>query len=310
MVKNEAKTIDFAHLTPDDKELYEKYLIGESERGCEVSFANLYLWGRQSFAECHGHILLFSQFDRRSVYPYPIGKGDKRAAIDAIIADAAARGIPCRITGLGATARRTVEELYPDRFRFHTDEGSFDYVYDINDLADLKGKKYHGKRNHLHRFAERYPDCVVEPISEENLTRVKKMAEKWYEERLLENPNGDYHMERAALTKAFNHYGELGLDGIALISGGEVLAFTIGSRMYGDLYDVHFEKAALGADGAYTAVNREFARYIRDKYPDVHFLDREEDMGLEGLRKAKRSYHPHHQIEKCWACLLEDGYDY
>ena len=95
-----------------------------------------------------------------------------------------------------------------------------------------------------------------------------------------------------------------------LLDGDRVLAFTMGSRLSADTVDVHFEKARADVNGAYTAINCEFARYIRAKHPDIRFLNREEDMGLEGLRKAKQSYRPHHMVEKCWACLLEDGYDY
>ena len=84
MVESKALAkIDFKHINLGDKELYESYLSGEDERGCEFSFANLYLWGRQSFSEVCGHIVMFSQFNRRSVYPYPIGKGDKKAVLDA-----------------------------------------------------------------------------------------------------------------------------------------------------------------------------------------------------------------------------------
>ena len=85
---------------------------------------------------------------------------------------------------------------------------------------------------------------------------------------------------------------------------------TIASRLSQDTLDVHFEKARADIQGAYVAINCSLARYIRDKYPDIKYLDREEDMGLEGLRRAKRSYHPHHMVKKYWACLLEDGYDY
>jgi len=302
--------IDFEPITLREKSVYEEHLARAGERGCEFSFANLYLWGRQSFAFLHGHIVLFSQFDRRSVYPYPVGSGDKRAVLDAIIADAKERGIPCRITGITAEARATVEGLYPERFRFHCDEGSFDYVYAIEDLAELKGKKYHGKRNHLHRFKEAFPDCTAEPLSEENLPLVRKMTAEWYRARMLEHPNGDYHMEKAALEKAFRDYKALHMEGLVLLCGGEVLAFTLGSRLSADTMDVHFEKARTDAQGAYNAINYEFARYIREKYPNIRYLNREEDMGLEGLRRAKQSYRPHHMTKKCWACLLEDGYDY
>jgi hypothetical protein len=302
--------IDFKRLTLSDKPLYDSYLEKESGRGCEFSFANLYLWGRQSFSELCGHIVVFSQFNRRSVYPYPIGRGDKKAVLDAIIEDSKARGIPCRITGVSEEARRTIEELYPNKFRFHCDEGSFDYVYSIDDLADLKGKKYHGKRNHLNRFYENYPNFSVEPLCDRNIEKAKKMVNEWYEDKLAQDPNGDYHMEKAAIEKAFRDCKALKMDGLVLLDGENVLAVTLGSKLSSDTFDVNFEKARAGVNGAYAAINNEFAKYIRKRYPDIKYLDREEDMGLEGLRKAKRSYYPHHMIEKCWACLLEDGYDY
>ncbi len=307
---SKAVKIEFSQVSLADKAIYESYLANEEERGCEFSFANFYMWGRQTLAELHGHLAMFSQFNRRSVYPYPLGKGDKRAIIDAIIEDSRERGIPCRITGLVGEARDTLEKLYPGRFRFHSDEGSFDYVYSIDDLADLKGKKYHGKRNHLHRFIDAYPSYTVKPLDEDTITMAKAFAEEWFAARLADNPNDDFHMERAALDKAFRAYRELELDGLVLLNGDEVLAFTLGSRPRTDTVDVHFEKARPDVQGAYTAINCEFARYIRGRYPEVRFLNREEDMGLEGLRKAKQSYHPHHRIEKSWACLLEDGYDY
>lgn len=302
--------ISFAPIVAEDKEKYEICLATEEVRGCEFSFANLYLWGRQSIAFLHGQALLFSQFNRRSVYPYPVGQGDKKAAVDAIIADAHARGIPCRITGLLPDARKTLEGLYPGKFHFHADEGSFDYVYDINDLAELTGKKYHGKRNHLNRFNEAYPNHSVEPLSVNNLPSVKAMLKNWYDTRLEEDPNGDYLMEQVALARAFRDYEALGLEGLVLLDGERVLGFTIASRLSHDTFDVHFEKALAQVQGAYPAINCALACYIREKYPEVKYLDREEDMGIEGLRRAKKSYHPHHMVEKCWACLLEDGYDY
>ena len=304
------KRIEFKQITVDDLAVYRKYYPDEYAKGCEFSFANLFLWGRQSMAEVCGNLIVFSQFDRRSVYPFPIGEEDKKQALDAIIADSEERGIPCRITGMSPEARELLESLYPSRFSFHCDEGSFDYVYNIDDLADLKGKKYHGKRNHIYRFEEEHPGCVAKPIDESNIEAVRAMAGEWFDRRIAENPDSDFHMERIALDKAFRYYRELSMEGLALIDGGRVLAFTLASRMTDDTFDVHFEKALPDVNGAYPAINRALARHIRDKYPSVKYLNREDDMGLEGLRRAKKSYHPALMIRKYWAHLMEVGYEY
>ena len=111
------------------------------------------------------------------------------------------------------------------------------------------------------------------------------------------------------MARAFHHFAPLGMEGIALLDGDQVLAVTMGSQMSPDTFDIHFEKAREDVDGAYSAVNCEFARYLRLKYPEVRFLDREDDLGLEGLRKAKLSYNPHHMTEKHFAYLREDIYE-
>lgn len=302
--------INFNHITPDFIDIYKSIIDDDKERGCEFSFANLCSWGRQSYAIINNYIIFFSQYNRRTVYTYPQGKGDIRPAIDAIIDDSHARGIPCRITGLSDDDIKALNTLYPEKFRFHCDEGSFDYVYDINDLSELSGKKYHSKRNHIANFKKNFPNYSVEEISTDNIQDIKKMLEKWYADRLTENPNSDFYMERAAIKKVLENYQLLQMDGIILKNKDDLLAFTIGSRLSSNTVDVHYEKAILAANGAYATINCEFARYIREKYPEVKFLNREEDMGVEGLRKAKKSYHPHHMVKKCWACLLEDEYDY
>ena len=151
--------IDFLPLDITKKAEYDKYLMDCGNRGCEYSFTNLYLWGRQRAAFMADQLVFFSQFNRKSVYLFPIGSGDRKTALDAIITDAQDRGIPCRLTGLLAEDCELVERLYPGRFRIHPDRDSYDYVYDINGLAELKGKKYQKKRNHLNRFLALYPDC-------------------------------------------------------------------------------------------------------------------------------------------------------
>ncbi len=302
--------IDFKALTLADKPVYESYLQDGNERGCEYSFVNLYLWGRQKAAVVDGHLTFFSQFNRKSVYLFPVGKGDKKPVLDAIIQDAAQRGIPCRLVGLSQDDCALLERLYPGRLRYHFDRDSFDYVYAIEDLAELKGKKFQKKRNHLSRFTQENPDYRLAPITEENLPQVQQLLDRWYAQRLEQDAHSDFHMEQAALKKALAHRQALGMEGLALYTDEGLVSMTLGSFLNDTIFDVHFEKALSHVDGAYAAINNGFAQYLHEKYPQLQYLNREDDMGLEGLRKAKLSYQPHHMVEKSWACLLEDGYDY
>lgn len=299
--------IDFEPIRLEQREEFERILWDGAERGCEHSFANLYIWGRQSAAVHQGNLVLFSQFNRKSVYPFPVGK-DLKASIDAIIHDAAQRGIACRLTGMTHDECALLEQLYPGRFRYHFDRDFFDYVYAVEELAELKGRKYQRKRNHLNRFCQEHPDYTVEPITDENMPRVEALVAQWYENRLQQDPTADFHMEKAAIKKALQNRQALGMEGLLLMDGQQALAMTMGNFISPETFDVNFEKAI--DPGAYPAINREFARYLHEKYPGLRWLNREDDMGLEGLRKAKLAYCPDHMIEKNWACLLEDGYDY
>lgn len=300
--------IDFHRLKFSQKAQYEQILFSCPPRGCEYSFANQVLWGHQQAAFLHGCAALFSHFYGRSVYPYPIGSGDRRAVIEEILKDAKERGIPCRITGMTDDDRAELESWFPDRFHFRTDRDGTDYVYAIGDLADLKGRKFQKKRNHVNRFRLAHPDYQIVPLTACNMALAQHMINDWFTARMKEDPEGNYFLENIALARACQNYGSLGMEGILLMDGNQVLAVTMGSRLREDTFDIHFEKAREDVDGAYPTVNCEFARYLRLKYPDVQFLNREDDMGQEGLRKAKLSYNPHHMLTKHWAYLTEDLY--
>ncbi len=301
--------IEFHRADLADKARYDEFILNAPERGCEYSFANLFLWGRQEIAFSQGCVALFSHFYGKSVYPYPIGDGNKKAVIEAVLTDARERGIPCRFTGLTAADREELAALFPGKFQFLMMRDSFDYVYPIHALADLRGRKLQKKRNHFNRFCANHPDYRVEPIGCRNTTQCQHMVNDWYLARRKQDPTGDYFLESVAMARAFRHYDALGLEGLALMEGNEVLAVTMGSLLSQDTFDIHFEKAREDVDGAYAAINCEFARYLRLKYPEISFLNREDDMGLEGLRKAKLSYQPDHLVEKYWACLAEDFYE-
>jgi hypothetical protein len=298
--------IPFERLDPAHKGEYDPLLRRSSHRGCTFSFANLYIWGRQSVAKVGEDLLIFSHYAGRTMYPYPVCAGDPRPALDALMADARERGIPFRLSGLNREDVEHLQSWYPDQFVFHCGRGGHDYVYAIDDLADLKGKKYQPKRNHVNRFLAAYPDVRILPLTEETLPDARALADRWHARR---TPEEDAGMELAALNRAFSHWQELELEGLVMYVGEQVVAMTMGSRLDEQTVDVHFEKADVDYPGAYAVINRAFARHIREKYPEVKFLNREDDMGIEGLRKAKLSYYPHHMVEKCWAHLTTEEFD-
>ena len=297
--------ISFSRLQLAQKAQYEDILFACGSRSCEYSFANLYLWGRQEAAFFPEGIAFFSHFYGKSVYPYPIGTGNRRAVLEAVLEDAKSRGIPCRITSMTQAETQELESWFPGKFLFRPDRDGFDYVYAIDDLADLKGRKFQKKRNHVHKFQASHPDCLSVPLEKENLPQAQEMVAQWFRQRLTEDPHGDYLLEQIALSRAFRHFEALGMEGLMLVENGQVLAVTLASRLSENTMDVHFEKAREDVDGAYAAVNCEFARYLRLKHPELAFLNREDDLGLPGLRQAKLSYQPHHMEEKYCAYLAE-----
>jgi hypothetical protein len=185
------------------------------------------------------------------------------------------------------------------------DRDSFDYIYSIDDLADLKGRKFQKKRNHLNRFRENHPTCQALPLDESTRVAAFCLLRRWYENRKTTDPHKDFHLEQIALERAFAFQAPLGIEGMVLLENGEPLALAMGSRLNADTFDIHFEKAREDIDGAYAAINQAFASYLREKYPELRWLNREDDLGLEGLRKAKLSYNPDHLVEKYWARLWE-----
>ena len=288
----------FRPIETHDKNQYENLLSGHTGKGCEFTFANLILWGERLISFVDDHVVIFSNFEGRRYYFVLVGECDTKSLFDGIFEDAAKRGVKPFFIGIYDREKGLLEQHYPGEFDFPTSRGSYDYIYSIDDLADLGGKKYHRKRNHLSQFQKACPNFCVQPITAAILPQVAAMADEWYKKRAVDAPDLDFETEKIALDRAISNYDALGMDGLVLMCGERIIAFTMASRMYEDTMDIHFEKAVSDINGAYTAINYEFAGYIRAKYPEVKFLDREEDMGIEGLRKAKESYYPHHLVEK------------
>lgn len=298
--------ICYERITPDMRERYLSVAKSCKPRSCEYGFPNLFFWGKQQLAFLHGCVTVFSHFDGMSLYPFPLGSGDRRAVVREILDDAAQRGIPCRLSGMTQAETQELESWFPGVFRFSPTRDYADYVYDIHELAELKGRKFQKKRNHLNRFRAAHPEARLIAMDEANLPLARKFVNEWFMTRLREDTEGDYTLEAIALDRAFRYFDALHLEGALLMEGQTVLAVTMASALSDVTYDVHFEKAREDVDGAYTAVNQMFADHLRKAHPNLLYLDREDDMGLEGLRKAKESYHPHHMEMKYLARLNSD----
>ena len=178
------------------------------------------------------------------------------------------------------------------------DRDSSDYIYLQEKLSSLSGKKLHAKRNHIHRFEEEYPDWTYESITEENEEECARMAMEWCMQNCMteeERIEYDKIDESRLVVYAIRHREQLGFVGGAIRAAGKIIAITLGEPLTKDTFVVHFEKAYADIQGAYPIINREFVKHEMAEY---QYVNREEDMGEEGLRKAKLSYRPEILLEK------------
>lgn len=296
--------IDFRTPQPSDKAWVDALLAQADYRGCDYNFTNLFVWSRaygQGIAQVNGFLVTHLCGRMGCSYMYPAGSGDLAAAIDILAREADERRQPLRLVCLTTRQMEELDRLMPGRFAYEADRDGFDYLYDIDRLADLTGKKLHAKRNHINRFMDNNPSWVYEEITPQTLPECLEMDKEWYRRSMVREgaaEERDLGDEGIALRTAMDHYHALGLEGGLIRVYGEVVAFTMGDRLNSDTYDVHFEKAYGELQGAYAMINREFARWVRAKHPNVRYLNREDDMGVEGLRKAKESYYPDRMVEK------------
>ena len=278
-------------------------LAGNQKRFCEMSAANTILWARHyntQIAFWEGNLIFRSLLDDGN-YSYACNllcASEPKKLFDRIVDLAKENHQPFLLHCVEEDEMNMIEVWYPDIYEISYDRNYSDYIYMREKLATLAGKKLHGKRNHIHRFEEQNPDWKYEPITDENEEECAKMAMKWCikncidEEEKVEYDKVD---ESKLVVYAIRHRKELGMTGGALRVKGEIIAITLGERLTDDTFVVHFEKAFSEIQGAYPMINREFVRHELSEYT---YVNREEDLGLEGLRKAKLSYRPEMILDK------------
>lgn len=283
--------LEFRTIQLEDREWITQVLRKSDYRGCEYSFANNMAWRRLSGSQIarYKDFYLCCAMETADGIPsfcYPAGEGDHFDVIAQMRAFSASRHAPLFIWNVSDERLSWLAAHFPDEFVTEENRESWDYLYRAEDLAHLAGRKYHQKRNFLHRFAEY--GAVWSDLSERDFDDCIAFAAVHYSDRM----EGDHSAvsEQFAIDTYFRHFDTLQMQGGVLRVDGRIVAFTIGEPLSSDTFCVHIEKADTAFQGAYAAVNQGFARRILAQ--GFTFINREEDMGLPGLRKAKESYHP------------------
>jgi uncharacterized protein len=267
-----------------------RWLSQDPPSTSELTFSNLFMWRhlyQPAWTVDHDCLLVvMSPPDTQPFALPPVGAGDKAKACQSL----------AQAVGRVERAPRELAELMSGKhgWKAEATPEHDDYVYLRRDLVELKGKRYHGQKNHLNKFLRQYRH-TYKAIDQELVECVLDMQENWCRLRDCQNDPALAHEDRAVF-EALKHYEELGYQGGAILINEQVEAFTLGEKLSPDTAVIHLEKANTKIPGLYATINQMFA--ANGFGDEVEFLNREQDLGLPGLRKAKKSYHPHHLVEK------------
>lgn len=291
--------IHFKPIELSDKPQIEACLDGNTFRSCNFSFTNLFTWNakfKTQYDILHKTLFIkFQDIDGSTYYMMPIGAMPLNESIQLLQADAKASGIPFRTKGVTLEMWEMVDTTMPGQFKYMHERNNAEYIYLSSKLISLSGKKLQSKRNHINRFKIDNPNWHYFPLtSKTELDECAAMLDEW--ENFKEDTDKTLQYDYIATRLMLEHFDYLQLKGGAIRVNGKIIAFTIGEKLTEDTFVVHVEKAFGEINGAYTIVNQQF---IEHEAAHFKYVNREEDMGIESLRKAKLSYQPD--------ILLEEG---
>ncbi len=278
--------MEFKKITLGDRDKLLPYLHSPNELTCEISFVNLLLW-QPLYNNCYciddGILYLKSYSEHIETFSLPFG--DMAKGVEKI-KEYSRTPYPTFWAQAGERFDRFIS-LFGDDYDVIESRNEFDYIYNSTDLITLSGKKYHSKRNHISAFSKQF-DWHYEDITADNIDKVRMCADIWYSQS-VDKMDDELRCEMQGVYMMLDNMETLDIEGGAVIIGDKIVAFTLGSPINQSIYNIHIEKAINGFDTAYTVINREFASHHCEGYK---YINREDDLGLEGLRKSKLSYKP------------------
>lgn len=296
MQERETFMIKLEEFSIDNKEFVTGYLTRKCTQNSEFTFTNLFMWRKSydmKFAVIHDMFCVMPQHigGPRSA-TFPLGKGDTKAVIEELLAWFEERGEVPLIRLYNDSAVEELNALFPGKFIITEDVGSFDYVYSVEELIRLSGKKFHTKKNHVNKFKKLY-NYEYQRMSPENRDEVLELFDRWYDSKKNEIPN--LNEEREAVIELLDNWKDLNITGGCLRVDGKMAAFSFGEPLCKEMAVIHLEHADTEYEGAFAAMNQQF---LEHEWSGFKYVNREEDMGLEGMRKAKMSYRPVFQVKK------------
>lgn len=292
--------IEFKQVTLEDKNLIKSYMGKSGFMGCEYTFSNLFIWRnnyKTSFVEFMGFLLVKYEVEGQCYFLMPAGNSDLKALLTYLIEKTKAQDCKFVLSGVTSESIALIEEIMPNTFKFEPARDVFDYIYEASELIHLTGSKNQAKRNHINKFEAQNGKNCYESLTTDNIKECIETYHKW----AAEHETDDLKSERLAFCEALTNFEVLELQGGLLRVDGTVCAFTVGAELSPDVFVVHIEKGLSDKQGVYPTINRDFVKNNCAKYK---YINREEDMGIEGLRKSKLSYHPAILLEKNIATLI------
>lgn len=292
--------IDYKQIVLSDRDIITTCLTGNNFRACDFTFTNLLAWNskfKTKYAVIEDTLFLrFCEVDEEYYYMMPIGPMDIVKAIDLMKQDAIENKIAFQMKGISHDMWEIINTAIPDKFEYIHDRDNDEYIYLSEKLISLSGKKLQSKRNHINRFKTDNPSWeYISITTDEHLKECREMLEEWE----LDKDKSDKSIlhDYTAASIMIDNFHYLGLTGGAIKIDNKMIAFTMGEKLTEDCFVVHVEKAFSHVNGAYTIINQQF---VENEASGFRYINREEDMGIESLRKAKKSYYPE--------ILLEEGY--
>lgn len=283
--------LDLQPLTPAQIPLLQDFLSRFPRQSCDYSVCNLQTWGkiyRNQYAVWRGHLILVNP--KYGYIFYPVGPGLPASELHELLRQYQALEPEAELILIPEDWQRRQPDL-AEFFSVCEERDWADYVYSVNDMVRLSGKKLAKKKNLVSQFVRAYPDYHVLPVTPDKHGVILRFTEKWRRER---NAEGIYlHTEYNAICNTLEMWDILPVEGIIICHEHRISAYSIFSAQTADMATVHFEKFDPQMKGSAQLINWETARALQGRYM---WLNREQDMGLEGLRQAKLSYAPERMI--------------